>query len=99
MTDQEIHDIFETFFEKYKKTEGDETSWSAFWKDHSAAGTFEINLTKCPRGNVFKLFTGSGKLGEIIGWDAFFMALSGLEKEHGELFDRDRFFAGMKEML
>lgn len=99
MTDQDIHDTFEAYFEKFKKTEGDESSWSAFWQDYSAAGMFEINLTKCPRGTRFKLFADKKKLGEIEGWDAFLMALDGLEAEHAPLFDKKRFFQGMKEMV
>lgn len=99
MTDQDIHETFEAYFEKYKKTEGDESSWSAFWADYSAAGKFEINLTKCPRGTRFKLFADSKKLGEIEGWDGFLMALEGLEAEHASLFDRARFFQGMKDMI
>jgi len=99
MTDQDIHDTFEAFFEKYKKTEGDESSWSAFWADHFAGEKFEINLTKCPRGTRFKLFLNSNKLGEIEGWDAFLMALDGLEAVHAPLFDKKRFFESMKEMV
>ncbi|MGE4504272.1 MAG: hypothetical protein AB7D51_02915 [Desulfovibrionaceae bacterium] len=99
MTEQEIKDTFEAFFEKYKKTEGDRTSWSAFWTDLSAAGSFEINLTKCPRGTVFKPFAGKVKLPEIEGWEAFFAAIPELEREHPGLFEKDRFFQGMKEMV
>lgn len=99
MTEQDIKNIFEAYFEKYKKTEGDRTSWSAFWADHSGAGTFEINLTKCPKGTRFKLFVNSKKLPEIAGWDAFLEAVPELEREHAGLFEVQRFFQGMKEMI
>ncbi len=98
MTHEEIRDIFESYFEKFKKTEGDQTSWSAFWADYSTAGKFEINLTKCPRGTTFKPFADSKKLPEIAGWDSFFAALPELEKAHAGLFDIERFFLGMKDM-
>lgn len=99
MTHQEIKDTFEAYFEKYKKTEGDESSWSAPWADHAGGAAFEIIMTKCPTGTSFKLFAGSRKLGEIEGWDEFLRRLPELEREHPDLFDADRFFSGMKEMV
>ncbi len=98
MTHEDIKDIFESYFEKFKKTEGEQTSWSAFWADYSALGKFEINLTKCPRGTIFKSFVNSKKLPEIVGWDDFFAALPEFQKAHAGVFDIERFFSGMKEM-
>ncbi|MBU1249029.1 MAG: hypothetical protein KKB70_10055 [Proteobacteria bacterium] len=99
MNREEIRQTFEAYFEKYKKTEGDRTSWSAVWADYSTAGKFEINLTKCPRGTRFKLFADSRKLGEIEGWEALLEALPQLEKDHAGLFDTRSFFETMKEMV
>ncbi|HKK33970.1 MAG TPA: hypothetical protein VJ934_10490 [Desulfomicrobiaceae bacterium] len=99
MTDQNIKDTFEAFFEKYKKTEGDETSWSAHWTTRAPAGTFEINMTKCPRGTVFKVFANGKRQPDIVGWDDFLKQLDNLEQTWPDLFDRERFFAEMQEMI
>ncbi|MEF2146170.1 MAG: hypothetical protein V3573_12060 [Desulfovibrionaceae bacterium] len=98
MTDAEIQDVFETFFEKYKKTEGDRSAWSAPWADHTASGVFEIIMTKCPRGTIFKPFANKRKLSELVGWEAFLAALPELERENPDLFDRDSFFSSMRDM-
>lgn len=98
MKDQEIQATFERFFEKYKKTEGDRTAWSAFWSDQNAEGVFEIIMTKCPRGTTFKPYADKKKLAELSGWEAFFQALPELEAQHAA-FDREAFFSGMREMI
>lgn len=99
MDDKRIVDIFEAYFEKYKKTEGDRTSWSAFWTVYTAGRSFEINMTKCPKGTRFKIFCDKRKVGEIEGWDAFLAGLDGLEREYGPAFERGEFFGQMEEML
>jgi 1,4-alpha-glucan branching enzyme len=96
---EEIKDTFEKFFEKYKKTEGDESSWSAVWTQPSPAGTFEINMTKCPEGTRFKVFLDNRKLGEIEGWDRFFDQIRELTKDHPEAYDEDEFFGDMRDMI
>lgn len=98
MTNQEITATFEAYFEKYKKTEGDRTSWSAYWTDHRPEGVFEIIFTKCPRGDIFKPFAGKTKLEEISGWEAFLNSLDSLESEN-PAFDRESFFSSMKDMI
>ncbi|MGE4290772.1 MAG: hypothetical protein AB7E32_01055 [Desulfovibrio sp.] len=97
MTDAEIREAFEAYFEKYKKTEGDRTAWSAHWMDQNAHGVFEIVLTKCPKGTTFKPYEDKRKLPEISGWEAFFAALPELQKNH-PAFDAAAFFSGMREM-
>jgi hypothetical protein len=99
MDDRRIMDVFEAYFEKYKKTEGDRTSWSAYWTVYAAGRSFEINLTKCPRGTRFKIFADRRKIGEIEGWDAFLAGLDQLEKDFGPVFERGDFFGQMEEML
>ncbi len=97
MDNTTIQDIFERFFEKYKKTEGDRTVWSAIWGEPMPSGAYvEMNLTKCPRGTVFKIFRDKKKLGEVIGWDAFF------EKAPeflGDDYDPDIFFVSMRDLM
>lgn len=96
MDRQKIMDIFENFFEKYKKTEGDRTSWSAHWTEQMPSGTsVEVNMTKCPEGTRFKVFKNGSKLGEIAGWDAFFAEI---ESMIGPDWDPDTFFDSMREM-
>lgn len=99
MDNARIVEVFEAYFEKYKKTEGDRTSWSAFWTVYNAGRSFEINMTKCPRGTRFKIFADRSKVGEIEGWDAFLESLDRLEREYGPAFSRDDFFAQMEEMI
>ena len=99
MDDKRIMEVFEAYFEKYKKTEGDRTSWSAHWTVYASGRSFEINMTKCPRGTTFKLFADRKKIGEIEGWDAFLGSLDRLESEYGPVFERGDFFAQMEEML
>ena len=99
MDDRRIMEVFEAYFEKYKKTEGDRTSWSAFWTVYTAGRSFEINMTKCPKGTRFKIFCDKSKVGEIEGWEAFLAALDGLEQEYAPAFERGDFFGQMEEML
>lgn len=99
MDEERIRKTFEAYFEKYKKTEGDRSSWSAPFTSYGPKGAFTVNLTKCPRGDVFKTFAADKKLPEIIGWDQFLEALPQLEKDHPELFKTEGFFDEMKETL
>ena len=98
MIDKETKKIFEDFFQKYKKTEGDRTVWSAPCRQFFSDGTFEINLTKCPRGDIFKIFVNNEKIFEISGWDNFLQKLPELEKGYPRLFNRQEFFEAMQEM-
>ena len=98
MDNQKIMEIFEAYFEKYKKTEGDMSSWSAYWTIYVNGHSFEINLTKCPRGTRFKIFKNKLKIEEIEGWDEFLLNLDRLEIEH-PVFERTDFFTQMKEIL
>jgi hypothetical protein len=96
MDRQKMIDIFEAFFEKYKKTEGDRTSWSAHWTEQmSSKASVEINMTKCPAGTIFKVFKNGSKLGEINGWDAFF---EDINKMLGSDWDPNVFFGSMQDM-
>lgn len=95
----DIERIFEAFFEKYKKTEGDRSAWSAFWSEMTPHGTMEINLTKCPRGTVFKIFADKKKVDEVVGWDAFFPAMKTFAADHPGLYDPDTFFANRESMI
>ena len=92
----DIERIFEAYFEKYKKTEGDRTSWSAYWMEMAPGGVLELNLTKCPRGTVFKIFVDKKKAAEVIGWDAFFETMEQVAANHPRLYDPDTLFAGME---
>lgn len=99
MDSERIKYIFEAYFEKYKKTEGDRTVWSAYWTVYTPGRSFEINLTKCPKGTRFKIFHNQRKIEEIIGWEAFLESLDRLEATHGPDFQREDFFSQMEEML
>lgn len=91
-----IIQTFEVLFEKYKKTEGDRTSWSAHWTEVLPAGVkVEINMTKCPAGTLFKVFKNGIKLGELNGWEAFF---DGIGNMIGPDWDADAFFTSMRDM-
>lgn len=99
MDDEKIKEVFEAYFDKYKKTEGDRTAWSAPFTQYGDKGQFEVNLTKCPRGDVFKPFANGKKLPEVIGWENFTKAMKDWEKEHPDSFKAEDFFKEMKEML
>jgi hypothetical protein len=96
MDRSEIKQTFEKFFEKYKKTEGDESSWSAPWTETMPSGaSVTVNLTKCPSGTIFKIFKDKDKLGELKGWDSFF---EGVGDMVGDDWDEDVFFGSMRDM-
>ncbi len=95
MERNQIQEIFEAFFEKYKKTEGDRSSWSAHWTETMPSGaSVELNLTKCPRGTIFKVFKNGSKLGEIEGWDVFFEQIGSML---GDDWDAEAFFTSMRD--
>jgi hypothetical protein len=95
----DIERIFEAYFEKYKKTEGDRTSWSAYWTEMTDEGVLEINLTKCPQGTIFKIFVDKKKLAEVNGWDAFFETMETMNDKHPGLYDPDRIFSDMEAII
>jgi hypothetical protein len=99
MTNQEIQETATKFFEKYKKTEGDRTLWSAPWKIYVNGQTFEIIFSTCPKGTFFKIFVDNKKMEEIWEWPVFLEKLDELEKTYAPLFDRDNFFGQMQEMV
>ncbi len=99
MNNKQIQSIFEQFFEKYKKTEGDRSAWSAVWAETAPDGILELNMTQCPRGTVFKIFVDKRKQAELIGWDAFFEYFPKLQTESPELFNPQKIFSDMQSML
>ena len=99
MENQEIREIVGAFFAKYKKTEGDETLWSAPWKIYNNGRTFEIIFSECPKGASFKVFVDNKKLEEIWGWSFFLDKLDGFEEQFQGLFTRDDYFGQMREMV
>jgi len=95
----DIERIFEAYFEKYKKTEGDRSAWSAFWTEMTPAGVLEMNLTKCPRGTTFKIFVDKKKVDEVMGWDAFFKTMEKVSADHPGLYDEDKIFSDMEFVI
>jgi hypothetical protein len=95
MEREKIMRVFEAFFEKYKKTEGDRTAWSAVWTEMTPDGILELNLTKCPRGTIFKIFVDKKKAAEVAGWGAFFDALETLGNDRPKLCNPAAIFAEM----
>ncbi len=98
MDQQEIKDIFESFFRKYKKTEGDDNTYTAFWSDITPKGKVEIAMTRCPADTTFKFYFKNKKVDEVKEWEGFFPALEKFEKEYNEAFDKEAFFSGMQDM-
>lgn len=99
MERKDIERIFEAFFEKYKKTEGDRTSWSAVWTDMTPNGVLELNMTKCPKGTTFKIFVDKKKVAEPLGWGGYFATMEAVSSKHPGLYDPDRIFGDMEFML
>ncbi len=99
MQRNEIERIFEAYFEKYKKTEGDRTSWSAVWLESTTAGVLELNMTKCPKGLTFKLFVNKKKEAEVIGWDAFFETMDQISEKYPSLYDEEKVFSDMSFVI
>lgn len=99
MEQADIIRIFEAYFEKYKKTEGDRTAWSAFWMEMSPQGVLELNLTKCPKGTTFKIFIDKKKVAEARGWDAFFSTMKTISDEHPGLYDPNKLFNDMNFVI
>jgi hypothetical protein len=95
----DIQRIFEAYYEKYKKTEGDRTSWSAYWTEMTDEGVLELNLTKCPRGTIFKIFIDKKKVAEVAGWDEFFATMEAMAEERPGLYDPDRIFPDMESII
>jgi hypothetical protein len=98
MDEQEIKDIFEQFFQKYRKSEGDENTYTAFWSDISPEGKVEIAMTRCPADTTFKFYLNNKKIHEVKEWEEFFPALKKFEQRLGQGFNREGFFSGMRDM-
>ncbi|CCO23482.1 hypothetical protein [Maridesulfovibrio hydrothermalis] len=99
MEHNEIKRIFEAYFEKYKKTEGDRSSWSTVWLENTPAGVLELNMTKCPRGTTFKIFVNKKKEAQVLGWDAFFTTMEEISQKHPSLYDKDKIFSEMEFVI
>lgn len=99
MQRDEIKKIFDAYFEKYKKTEGDRTSWSAVWMESSKTGVLELNMTKCPKGLTFKLFVNKKKEAEVAGWDAFFETMEQISEKYPSLYDEEKIFSDMSFVI
>lgn len=99
MERDDIIRIFEAFFEKYKKTEGDRTAWSAVWTDMRPEGVLELNMTKCPKGTTFKIFVDKKKVAQVIGWDKYFETMQTVVSEYPGYYDPDRIFTDMEFMI
>ncbi|NDV27440.1 hypothetical protein [Desulfovibrio sp. JC010] len=91
--------IFEAYFEKYKKTEGDRTAWSAVWLESGKAGVLELNMTKCPKGTTFKIFVNKKKEAQVLGWDAYFAIMAGISARYPGLYDEKRIFEEMEFVI
>ena len=94
MSRANIKRIFEAYFEKYKKTEGNRTAWSAVWLETTAAGVLELNMTKCPKGTTFKIFVNKKKEAQVLGWDAYFATMDKISTKFPGLYDEKKLFAG-----
>ena len=99
MDNNDIQETATRFFEKYKKTEGDRTLWSAPWKIYKNGRTFEIIFSICPRGTSFKVFVDNKKMEEIWEWPVFLEKLDELETTYAPLFERDDFFGQMQDVI
>ncbi len=100
MEHEEIQQIFERFFEKYRKHESDEDpNWSAYWTEFTEKGKFEVRMIKAPGRLTFSFFNDDRKLAEVEGWDTFFDASKSLEQDDSNGYDEARFFAGMQEAV
>lgn len=99
MERKEVQRIFEAYFEKYKKTEGDRSSWSAVWLEATPAGALELNMTKCPKGTTFKIFVNKKKEAQVQGWDAYFPTIADISKKNPDLYDEDKVFSEMEFVI
>ncbi|NDV19397.1 hypothetical protein GO013_08195 [Pseudodesulfovibrio sp. JC047] len=99
MDQKNIRRIFEAYFEKYKKTEGDKKAWSAFWTEITPDGTLEINLTKCPKGTTFKIFVNKKKVAEVLEWVNFFTTMETVANRYPGLYDAEKIFNDMEFMI
>ncbi|NDV23066.1 hypothetical protein [Desulfovibrio sp. JC022] len=95
----QIKRIFKAYFEKYKKTEGDRTAWSAVWLESTRAGVLELNMTQCPKGTTFKIFVNKKKEMQVLGWDAYFEAMDEISARHPDLYDEDKLFSEMEFVI
>ncbi|WP_319764211.1 hypothetical protein [Maridesulfovibrio sp.] len=94
-----IENIFEAYFQKYKKTEGDRTAWSAVWLENTPAGVLELNMTKCPKGTTFKIFINKKKEAQVLGWDAYFAIMAEISSKYPGLYDAEKLFSEMEFVI
>lgn len=99
MEQQEIERLWEAFFAKYKKTEGDRSSWSALWTVFAGGSKVEMIMTRCPRGTRFRFFVGAVLVEEVEGFDGLAQRLPVWETQFPGIFDAEDFFAQMAEMV
>lgn len=99
MEHSDIERIFEAYFEKYKKTEGDRSAWSAVWTEMTPDGVLDLNLTKCPRGTTFKIFVNKRKVAEVMGWENFYPTMEKVAADHPDLYDDDKIFNDMEFVI
>ncbi len=99
MERQEMERLWETFFAKYKKTEGDGTTWWAPWRVWSGGHTLEMLMSRCPQGTRFRLFVDGQRVEEVEGFDGLWAQLATWEKQFPGVFVAERFFAEMAEAL
>lgn len=99
MDRQEMERLWEAFFAKYKKTEGDRTSWSAPWTVFTGGHRVELLMTRCPRGTRFRFFVDGVRVEEVEGFDGLWARLGEWERRFPGVFVAEEFFAQMAEVL
>ena len=99
LSSHDVERIWEAFFAKYKKTEGDRTSWSASWSVYRGGHKVEMIMTRCPRGTRFRFFVDGQRIAEVEGFDGLWQSLGPWEAQFPEAFQADIFFAEMDQVL
>ncbi len=99
MEHSDVERIFEAYFEKYKKTEGDRSAWSAFWTEMTPSGVLEIILTKCPRGTTFKVFVDKRKVAEAMEWENYFSTMEQVSSDYPGFYDEEKIFSEMEFII
>lgn len=96
---QKLERLWEAFFAKYKKTEGDRTSWSAPWMVFAGGRKVEMIMTRCPRGTRFRFFVDAEQVEEVEGFEGLAKRIPAWEAQFPGVFDAEDFFAQMAEMV
>jgi len=99
MEQQEMERLWEAFFAKYQKTEGDRSSWSAPWMVFAGGRKVEMIMTRCPRGTRFRFFVDGKQVEEVEGFDGLAARLPVWEAQFPGVFAAEDFFAQMAEMV